>query len=646
MASNFRRAYPITPVAEDTDWVLWTARFDIAHTPGHAKGHLSITKPDGVCRAGDAIISKRILAHSKLPYMAYVNESIQSMERIRNIDYRFCIVVHHAVIPRTDIAELVGLNIEKKLHLYDVMRKEASDPIGISGLMAAFMKSIGIAGRAGMKTEVLKKPRRPAFEGLRSWANPGLRMIWSSKSIHPRLRKASDDNKIKCMKKKGNVSKVSIQRFEKEYQQKIRTAEEAVKVVNSGDRVYVGTCTSVAYILGNALADRSAELEDVVIGCANIGRELRLIGNPKFKEITYFMGVKDRAAVHDGFLDYTSFHLSQLDVWCTKILRPNVLFLEVAPMDEEGNFNFGANGVVLNKYLLETAETVVVQVNENVPYVLGEYNKIHISKVDLIVEANDEVEINPGAAGIPDPGPAVSKIRDFIVDQIPDGATFQLGAGHIPACMGYALGKKNDLGVHTETIGDSIMAMMKAGVVTNRYKQLYPDKTVAGFALGSRELYDYIDRNEDFHFLPLPILNNPYVMAQNDNFISVNSCLYIDLTGQVASENINGSQYTGIGGQVDFVRGAQMSRGGKSFIACDSTFTNRGGETGSRIVFGIPEGTPVTTSRADVQYVVTEYGCVNLKELTMKERVRAMISLAHPDFRDQLRDQARERGLL
>lgn len=434
--------------------------------------------------------------------------------------------------------------------------------------------------------------------------------------------------------------------FYKEYQQKLCSAEEAVKIVNSGDRVYVGTCTSVAYVLGNALADRSAELEDVTVGCANIGRELRLIGNPKFKEITYFMGVRDRAAVHEGFLDYTSFHLSQLDVWCTKILRPNVVFLEVTPMDDEGNFNFGANGVVLNKYLMETAEKVVLQVNKKVPYVLGEHNKIHISDVDAIVEADDEVEINPRAAGNPNPGPVVAKIRDLIAEQIPDGATFQLGAGHIPASMGYALGQKNDLGVHTETIGDSIMAMMKAGVVTNKYKQLHPGKTVAGFALGSRDLYDYIDHNEDFHFMPLPILNDPYVMAQNDNFMSVNSCLYIDLTGQVASENINGSQYTGIGGQVDFVRGAQMSKGGKSFIACDSTFTNRKGETGSRIVFGIPTGTPVTTSRADVQYVVTEYGCVNLKELTMKDRVRAMISLAHPDFRDQLRDQAKEKGLL
>lgn len=333
-------------------------------------------------------------------------------------------------------------------------------------------------------------------------------------------------------------------------------------------------------------------------------------------------------------------------MWCTQVARPNVVFFEVAPMDKDGNFNFGANGVVLNKYLLETAKTVILQVNSKVPHVMGEHNNIHISKVDLIVEADDEVEISLAGAGMPDPGPVASKIRDFIVEQIPDGATFQLGAGRIPSCMGYALGKKNDLGVHTEVVNDSIMAMMKAGVVTNKYKQFMPGKTVAGFAFGTRALYDYIDYNENFHFLPLPIVNDPYMMAQNDNFMTVNGCLYLDLTGQVASENIGGVQHSGIGGQVDFVRGGQLSKGGNAFIATESTFQNRKGETGSRIVFGIPKGTPVTTSRADVQYVVAEYGCVNLKALTMKERVRAMISLAHPDFRDQLRDQAKARGLL
>ena len=212
--------------------------------------------------------------------------------------------------------------------------------------------------------------------------------------------------------------------------------------------------------------------------------------------------------------------------------------------------------------------------------------------------------------------------------------------------VGFGLSARNDLGIHSEMLSDSMMELIKQGVVTNRRKTFLPGKTVASFALGPKGLYRFMDHNESLYFAPFPIVNDPVNIAKNDNMISINTALSIDLMGQVCADNISGVQYSATGGQVDFVRGVQMSRGGKSFIAVTSTFESRGKGKQSRIVSRFPSGTAVTTTRADVQYVVTEYGCVNLKPLTMRDRVRAMISLAHPDFRTSLMEEAKQAGML
>lgn len=219
-------------------------------------------------------------------------------------------------------------------------------------------------------------------------------------------------------------------------------------------------------------------------------------------------------------------------------------------------------------------------------------------------------------------------------------------AGGVANAVGYGLRTKNDLGSHTELMSDSIMELMKLGVVNNRRKQFMPGKTVASFTFGSRELYRFVDRNPDMYYMPFPIVNDPVNIAKNDNMISINTALSIDLFGQVDADNLAGKQYSATGGQLDFVRGAQMSRGGKSFIAVTSSFADRSGQRRSRIVLQFPAGTAVTTPRSDVQYIVTEYGCVNLKPLTMRERVRAMITLAHPQFRAELTEQARAHKML
>lgn len=435
-------------------------------------------------------------------------------------------------------------------------------------------------------------------------------------------------------------------RYFQEYQEKLMSAQDAVKTIHDGDRVYIGQTTSTAYQIAQALAERKDELRDVTLLFGNIGRPMDILKKPAYAQSAYFLGAENRADAAAGRLDYTSFHLSQVDIWCKEIAKATVVCFEVATMNEEGYFNFGASGTVLNTYLLETADRVIVQVNRNAPHCSGEYNKVHISSVDIIVEGDMELDTIPNVVD-PNHLPApIRQISDYLVEQIPDGSVIQFGNGRIPASIGYGLREKNDLGIHTEMFSDSMMELMERGVVTNRYKQYLPGRSVGAFVQGSQRLYHFVDNNPDVYLLPAPIVNSPYCIGQNDNMRTINTCLYVDLTGQVVSENINGKQYSGIGGQVDYVRGAQISKGGKAFIATESTFRNKNGETCSHIVFGIPTGTPVTTSRADVQYVVTEYGCVNLKVLSMRDRVRAMISLAHPDFREVLMDQAKENGLL
>lgn len=433
--------------------------------------------------------------------------------------------------------------------------------------------------------------------------------------------------------------------LKQEFINKTTTADEAVKLVNSGDTVFLGACTSLAYALCEALGNREDELEDVTITCSLAIRPMRLTSgkNPKaFRIVTYFMGAQERALLSVGLTDYTSIHLSQLPIFFKETAPPDVAFLEVSPPDENGYMSLGANGVATGGYLQENAKKIILQINRNVPYVYGEYNLIHISEADAVIECDQELVENPN---LPFDKP-IQTISDFLLEQIPDGACIQLGLGGVASAVGFGLKQKNDLGAHTELMTDSMMELMKLGVLNNSRKQYIPNKTVASFAFGSKALYEFIDHNPDMYFMPYHIINDPYIIGQNDNMISINTALSVDLFGQVNADNIAGQQYSATGGQVDFVRGAQRSKNGKSFITITSTYQNKQKELCSRIVSQFPMGTAVTTPRSDVQYIVTEYGCVNLKPLTMKQRALAMISLAHPDFRPGLAEDAKRMGLL
>lgn len=432
--------------------------------------------------------------------------------------------------------------------------------------------------------------------------------------------------------------------FEKHCPQKVVSKEEAAAQIRSGDRVYIGTCTSTAYGLARALGERMEELEDVTLLCSNINKPLAIMSgkNPSFRISSYFMGSQERQGIAKGITDYTSFHLSQVDRWVREIAKPDVSFLEVSPPDEDGYMSLGASGVCIGTYLLENSGKIILQVNRHAPYVMGEYNRVHISQADLIVEEDEEL-FSVGELPL---SPELETISQFLIDEIHDGDCIQLGIGGLANAVGYGLKDKNDLGCHTELVGDSIRFLMENGNITNKRKGFVPGRTTVSFALGSRELYEFLDHNEDLCFLPMPITNDPANIAKNDNMVSINTALSIDLMGQVVADNLDGRQYSGVGGQLDFVRGAQMAKGGRSYIAVTSTYDNSRTGRGSRIVPVFKSGTAVTTPRSEVQYIVTEFGCVDLKALTMKERVKAMINLAHPDFRSQLTDEAKSMHLI
>jgi len=429
-----------------------------------------------------------------------------------------------------------------------------------------------------------------------------------------------------------------------EYQQKLKTAEEAVGYIQSGDRVFLGCSSSVSYVLTEALWARRGELENVELSTSNLMRPTPICGRDPspFRLITPFLGPGERAARTNGqAVSFTSVHLSQVDIWCRRTAKPDVCFLEVTPPDEEGYMSYGAGGGCLNTFMLESARLIIAHVNREVPYVTGEACRIHVSEVDVIVEADDPLP-QTGEEPVDE---VTQRISDHILELVPDGATVQLGIGRLSTAVGYGLQRRNDLGVYSELFNDPLMHLIKNGNVTNTKKGYMDGLSVFSFAVGSREMYRFMDHNPTLYCGTFPFVNDARNIAKNNRMISINSAMAVDLYGQVAADSLGWKQQSGVGGQVDFVKGAQWSDGGKSIIATASSFV-KDGVRKSKIMLHFPVGTAVTTARSEVQYVATEYGCVNLKELSMKDRVKAMISLAHPDFRSQLEEDARSHDLL
>ena len=432
-----------------------------------------------------------------------------------------------------------------------------------------------------------------------------------------------------------------MQNWAEMYQQKLTSAEEAVKVVKSGDWVDYGWVTGHPVALDEALAARLPELEDIKFRGGIALWEPAVFKVPDAGKHmcwnSWHMGGLERRAVDKGFAFYNPLRYSELPRYYREhIAPPDVAMIQVAPMDRHGYFSFGPNASHLAA-VCETAKYVIVEVNQNMPRCIGTTEaEVHISKVDAVVEGN-----NPPLGQIPSGGAPTDvdvAVAKLIVEQIPDGACLQLGIGGMPNTVGAMIAESDlkDLGVHTEMYVDAFVDMAMAGKITGSKKNIDRGRQVYAFGAGTQKMYDYLDSNPELMAAPVNYTNDDRVIAQIDNFISINNAVNVDLFCQVASESSGLRHISGAGGQLDFVLGAYLSKGGTSFICLSSTFTDKKGNLQSRILPTLAEGTVVTDARPNVMYVVTEYGCVNLKGLSTWERAEALISIAHPQFREEL----------
>ncbi len=420
--------------------------------------------------------------------------------------------------------------------------------------------------------------------------------------------------------------------WKEDYKRKLTTAEEAVKVIKSGNRVVLGdACAEPAHLVRAMMANKEAyENIEIVHMMTPMGpSEYCKPENAKyFVHNSLFAGTTTREAIIRGQAKYTACFFSEIPrLFREKILPIDVTMCELSPPDEHGYCSFGVS-VDYTKPAAESSRIVIAQINDQMPRTLGDAF-IHTSQLDYIVEYNEPlIEMQP-----PNIGKVEAEIGHHCAELIDDGACLQLGIGAIPDAVLSFLGDKKDLGIHTEMFSDGAVDLMEEGVITCARKNFHLGRAVATFFMGTRKLYDFLHNNPFVEMHSVDYTNNPFIIAQNDNMISINSSLQVDFLGQAASDTIGPKQFSGVGGQVDFTRGASRSKGGKAILAFPST---AGGGKYSRIVSRLDGGAAVTTSRNDVHYIVTEYGIADLRGKSVRERATSLINIAHPNFREQL----------
>jgi butyryl-CoA:acetate CoA-transferase len=430
----------------------------------------------------------------------------------------------------------------------------------------------------------------------------------------------------------------------KEYKRKLREPNEAVKVIKPGNWIDYGWTATVPAALDLALAKQIKDLTNINIRGGNLLSEPEIFKLKDAKEHftwnSWHVGSIERKAIDRGFVYYAPIRYSELPrYYRDSICPPQVAMFQVAPMDEHGYFNFGPSASHMNA-CCQMAETIIVEVNKNMPRCLGGFeNGIHISEVDMIVEGS-----NPALAVIPagfttEVDRTVAKL---IVEDIPNGACLQLGIGGMPNAVGLLIAESDlkDLGIHTEMYVDSFVDMANAGKINGSKKNIDRYRQTYAFAAGTQKLYGFLDNNPECMIAPVDYTNDIRKISSIDNFISINNAIEVDLFGQVNSESLGIRHISGSGGQLDFVLGAYLSKGGKSFICCSSTFKSKSEEIKSRILPSLAQGTIITDTRTSVHYLVTEYGKVNLKGLSTWQISEAVISVAHPDFREELIKEA------
>ncbi|HEX8993581.1 MAG TPA: acetyl-CoA hydrolase/transferase C-terminal domain-containing protein [Anaerolineales bacterium] len=431
-----------------------------------------------------------------------------------------------------------------------------------------------------------------------------------------------------------------------QYKSRVVTADQAVEVIRSGNRLFMTGNVSVPQLLLAALVRRAPALKDVEI-CQALSVGPADYVNPAMeghlRVNTLFISANVRKAVQEGRADFTPVLLSEFPLlFKTGLLPVDVALVHVSPPDEHGFCSLGVE-VGLTKSPAESAKMIIAEVNEQMPRTLGD-SFIHVSRLSCIVPVNYPVAELPMGGGGDD---AISqKIASHIAELIPDGATMQMGIGAIPDAVLNFLGGKRDLGIHSEMFSDGVVQLVEKGVITNARKSLHPGKIVVGFILGTQALYRWADDNPLCEFHRQEYVNDPFVIAQNEKMVAINSAIEVDLTGQVCADSIGPKLYSGVGGQLDFVYGASRSKGGVPIIALPSTTTLRDGTLVSRIVCMLKQGAGVVTSRNHVHYIVTEYGVAALYGKTIRQRAQQLINIAHPDFRQDLEKQARSLNYL
>ncbi|TFG93859.1 MAG: acetyl-CoA hydrolase/transferase family protein [Syntrophobacterales bacterium] len=415
------------------------------------------------------------------------------------------------------------------------------------------------------------------------------------------------------------------------YKSKLTTAQEAARQIKSGDRVVVGHATGSPEVLLKAMVDNKAAYENVeIVHMVAMGPSAYCLpeNSAHFIHNSLFAGASSRKAIHDGRAIFTASHFSQIPrLFTEKILPVDVTLCMLSSPDEHGYCSFGIS-VDYTKPAAESSRIVIAEVTPHMPRTLGNAF-IHVSDIDYIVECDSRpIEMQP-----PKIGPIDEAIGGYCAELIRDGDCLQLGIGAVPDSMLGFLTDKKDLGIHTEMFSDGVVDLVEAGVITCARKNFHPNKMVATFFMGTEKLYRFIHNNPQVEMFTVDYTNNPAIIARNDNMVSINSSLQVDLTGQAASESIGHNQFSGTGGQADYVRGAAWSKGGRSIIAFHSTAAK--GKL-SKIVSHLDEGAVVTTTRTDIHYVVTEYGIADLRGKSVHQRAEALINIAHPDFRGDL----------
>ena len=422
---------------------------------------------------------------------------------------------------------------------------------------------------------------------------------------------------------------------------KIAEPADAMVLIHDGDFIIVPTGVGEPPALLTALSEQRRSFKGV--------RVAQILAVRKFgyfdaetaehvRHVAFFYGAASRPGGQTGVVDFIPSYFSEMPSLIERgLIASDVVMTMASPMDAHGYFSLSL-GADYTMAAVARARAVILEVNPNVPFAFGA-NQVHISQVTALVESSDALT----EVGLPTVGPVQQAIGKYVADMIDDGSTLQIGYGGIPDAVVVQLTSKTDLGIHTEMLGDGILHLIEAGVVTNRRKNYLPGKTIATFALGSAKLYRYMDRNPGLEMHPVNFTNDPYLAGQNDKLVAINATLQIDLLGQCGSESLAHLPYSGTGGQVDFVRAANRSKGGRAFIVLPSTAK---ADSISRIVPMLTPGTHVTTSKNDINYVVTEYGVAQLRGKSAKQRAAEMIAIAHPDFRAELSEAARRLQLL